>query len=205
MPRIGMEPQRREALIRAAIGLFGEAGSLDVPVKQIAERAGMSSALAFHYFGDKDAIVVETMRHLMQELAGNVRNELAAASTSRERLNGIVRASFLPSQFERHAAAAWLVFYLKAHTSKPAARLLSVYTNRLRSNLLHELKSLVSRDAAGDAADTLAALIDGIYIRQILRSSGPNSQEAIRLCQRFIDSALAAQNAQSLQMNAETE
>ena len=195
MPRIGMEPQRREALIRAAIGLFGEAGSLDVPVKQIAERAGMSPALAFHYFGDKDAIIIETMRHLLRELSNNVRSELARAQSPAERLDGIIRASFSASQFERHAAAAWLVFYLKAHSSRPAARLLAIYTGRLRSNLVHELGRLAPRAAAEQIAEGLAALIDGIYIRQILRSRGPDAQEALGLCQRFIADALPANAA----------
>ena len=54
MPRVGMEPIRREALVKATIAEIGQAGSLDVTVAQIARRAGMSSALAHHYFGGKE-------------------------------------------------------------------------------------------------------------------------------------------------------
>ena len=48
MPKIGMEPIRRAALVKATIAEIGRAGSLDVTVSQIAKRAGMSSALAHH-------------------------------------------------------------------------------------------------------------------------------------------------------------
>ena len=48
MPKLGMEPIRREALVKATIAEIGAAGSLDVTVSQIARRAGMSSALAHH-------------------------------------------------------------------------------------------------------------------------------------------------------------
>ena len=57
MPKVGMEPIRRDALVRATIAEIGEAGSLDVTVSRIAKRAGMSSALAHHYFGGKDQIL----------------------------------------------------------------------------------------------------------------------------------------------------
>ena len=48
MPKVGMEPIRRAALVEATIAAIGEAGSLEVTVSQIAKRAGMSSALAHH-------------------------------------------------------------------------------------------------------------------------------------------------------------
>ena len=51
MPKLGMEPIRRDALVKATIAEIGAAQSLDVTVGQIARRAGMSSALAHHYFG----------------------------------------------------------------------------------------------------------------------------------------------------------
>ena len=63
MPKIGMEPIRRKALINATIAEIGQAGSLDVTVGQIARRAGMSSGLAHHYFGGKDQILLAAMRH----------------------------------------------------------------------------------------------------------------------------------------------
>ena len=49
MPKLGMEPIRRAALVKATIAEVGAAASLDVTVSQIAKRAGMSSARARHY------------------------------------------------------------------------------------------------------------------------------------------------------------
>ena len=56
MPKVGVEPIRKAALVNATIAEVGRAGSLDVTVSQIAKRAGMSSALAHHYFGAKDEL-----------------------------------------------------------------------------------------------------------------------------------------------------
>ena len=65
MPKLGMEPIRKAALVQATIAEIGRAGSLDVTVAQIARRAGMSSALAHHYFGSKEQIFLAAMRHVL--------------------------------------------------------------------------------------------------------------------------------------------
>ncbi|SFP16724.1 choline-binding transcriptional repressor BetI [Tranquillimonas alkanivorans] len=164
MPKVGMEPIRRDALIRATITEIGRAGSLDVTVGQIAKQAGVSSALAHHYFGGKEQIFVAAMRHLLSDYGTVVRRELAKASGPRERLDAIVRASFDAHHFRGEVVSAWLNFYVQAQRVPAAGRLLRVYQKRLKSNLMHELRPLVG-DRAGAVADALAALIDGLYIR----------------------------------------
>lgn len=185
MPRIGAEPERRKALISAAIEMIGEQGSLDVSVKEIAKQAGMSSGLAFHYFGGKDEIIIETMRYLLREFSNSVVRSLTDTRNSRERLDALICASFSKDQFERRTVAAWLVFYLKAYSSPQAARLLAIYTRRLKSNLVYAFKDGLSDDQAIEAADGLGALIDGLYIRQAL--AGSDAAGAIKLCRAFVD------------------
>ena len=191
MPRIGAEPARRRSLIDAALATIGEHGSLDVSVKEIAERAGMSAALAFHYFGDKDEIILQTMRHLLREFSREVTDRLKRASTPRQRVEAIIGASFADSQFDRTTIAAWLVFYLHAYSSQPAARSYNIYATRLQSNLRHALRPLVPEADLSTTADTLAALIDGLYVRHALRSTGPDAAEARRICVECLDRHLA--------------
>ncbi len=176
MPKLGMEPIRRAALVKATIGEVGRAGSLDVTVGQIAKRAGMSTALAHHYFGAKDQIFLAAMRHILTEYGAAVRAALARAQGPRARIEAIVRAGFAPDQFQGDVVSAWLTFYVQAQTSAEARRLLTVYQRRLRSNLLFDLRKLTG--AADAAAETLAALIDGFYIRAALGQGGPEGDAA---------------------------
>ncbi len=62
MPRTGMMAIRKDALVNATISEIGRKGSLDVTVSQIAKAAGVSSALAHHYFGSKDHLLLAAMR-----------------------------------------------------------------------------------------------------------------------------------------------
>ncbi len=174
MPKLGMEPIRRAALVEATIAEIGAARSLDVTVSTIAKRAGMSSALAHHYFGGKDQIFLAAMRHILSEYGAEVRTALQQANTPQARARAIIHASFAPSCFAPATVSAWMTFYVQAQTNPDAIRLLTIYQNRLRSNLTHALRPLC--DDPASAAATLAALIDGLYIRAALTAPDADPQ-----------------------------
>jgi len=191
MPKLGMEPIRRAALVDATIAEVGQAGSLDVTVGQIARRAGMSSGLAHHYFGGKDQIFAAAMGHILSMYGGAVRGALARAKTPRARLDGIIRASFDGDSFRPEVISAWLNFYVQAQTSPDARRLLHIYQARLRSNLLHDLRPLLGVGAP-DAAENLASLIDGHYLRAALGNDPDAAEKAADQLSAALDSMLGA-------------
>ncbi|MEZ5924040.1 MAG: transcriptional regulator BetI [Hyphomicrobiaceae bacterium] len=190
MPRRGMERQRRQELVEAAIAAIHETGSLDVTVGQIARRAGVSSALAHHYFGGKDDLIVATMRHLMSVFAGHVRRRLRQARSPRARLSAIIQGSFTADQLQPAAMSAWLVFYAMAQASPGARRLHHVYTARLHSTLVDALAELVSRPTAYEMARGIAALIDGIYLRCALGDETPDTAEAVALVEGYVEAMI---------------
>ena len=188
MPKLGAEPIRKAALINAAIAEVGQAGSLDVTVAQIARAAGMSPALAHHYFGSKEQIFLAAMRHVLAGFGESVRQGLPG-QTPRGRLQVIVAASFGPQNFRREVISAWLNFYAMALVNDDAARLLRVYHCRLRSNLLYALRPLTPR--ADAVAETLGALIDGVYLRAALTPGPIDAMGAIRSVSDHLDQVLA--------------
>lgn len=181
-----MEPIRRQALVQATIAEIGHAGSLDVTVSRIARRAGVSSALAHHYFGGKDQLFLAAMRHILAVYGRSVCAALKAAEGPRARLDAILRASFGPENFDDATISAWLNFYVAARHAPEASRLLAVYQRRLRSNLLHALRPLVGA-RAGAVAEAIAALIDGLYIRAALAPRAPAAEAEIALVRDVID------------------
>ncbi len=191
MPKLGMEPIRKAALVNATITEIGRAGSLDVTVSQIARRAGMSSALAHHYFGSKEQIFLAAMRHILTLYGAEVRGALAAAEGPKGRVQAIVRASFTTSSFRQEAIGAWLNFYVLAQTLPEARRLLGVYQRRLQSNLVHSLRPLVGPRAAA-VARSLGAMIDGVYIREALKGGAPDSVGAAAIVLGCLDRELSA-------------
>ena len=170
MPKLGMEPIRRDALVKATIAEIGISGNLDVTVAQIARRAGMSPELAHHYFGSKNQMFLAAKLHILTIYGAEVRGALAAAGDDpRTRLTALVRASFSAGSFRKEAIGAWLNFYVLALTDEEARRLLHVYQRRLHSNLLHILRPLSGEGER--LARGIAAMIDGAYLRAALGDS----------------------------------
>ena len=190
MPKVGMEPIRKAALVNATITEIGRVGSLDVTVGQIARRAGMSSALAHHYFGSKEDMFLAAMRHILTLYGAEVRGALAVAGGPEDRLRAILCASFSPTNFRREAVGAWLNFWVLAQSVPQARRLLAVYQRRLRSNLLVALRPLVGARAE-PVADGLGALIDGLYLREVLKSGPPDAATAVAVAEGYLRLHLA--------------
>ncbi len=191
MTRPGMAEARRRALIGAALVEIAERGSLDVTVARIAGRAGVSAALAHHYFGAKEDLILATMRHLLSEFGEAVVADLRRAETPRARLSAIVGGCFGPEQFHRATISAWLTFYAKALSAPGAARLLRVYQRRLHSNLVHALRALVPVPEAHRIAAGIGALIDGVYLREALVGRPTAASAAVAVVEDYLDTQIA--------------
>lgn len=189
MPKLGMEPIRKAALVKATIFEIGRVGSLDVTVGQIAKRAGMSTALAHHYFGSKEDMFLAAMRHVLTLYGAEVRGALHTADTPEARLNAILRVSFSPSNFRREVVGAWLNFWVLAQTVPQARRLLTIYERRLQSNLTDALRPLAGARAPR-IAEAAGAMIDGVYLRQALTRTTPDAAAAVALIRAMLDTEL---------------
>ncbi len=190
MPKIGMEPVRRRALIDATISAIGERGALDVTMSDIASRAGVSAALAHHYFGAKEELLHATMRHLLTLLGADARSALRTASDDRDRVSGVIAVNFSRQQFQTETIAAWLSFYVDAQKSTEMRRLLRIYARRLHSNLMSGLVHLIPRSDAQMTAQGIAAMIDGLYIRRALKHGPPDATSALCLIEDYLDAKL---------------
>ena len=85
---------------------------------------------------------------------------------------------------------AWLNFWVLAQSVPEAKRLLAVYQRRLRSNLCHALRPLAG-GRAGDIAAGLGALIDGLYLREVLKSGRVDGAAAVAVAVRHLEAELA--------------
>jgi TetR/AcrR family transcriptional repressor of bet genes len=177
-------------MIEAAIAAIHAQGTAAVTVAEIARRAGYSPALAHHYFGSKEAMLLAAMRHLMRGFGDEAARRLRAAGDPRARVSAVIAASFGPAQFRPETVGCWLAFYALAQHHPEAARLLRVYFARLRANLAHALRPLCGPDRAALLAEGAGAMIDGLYLRHGLGGAAPDGAAAAAQVEAFIDAGL---------------
>lgn len=202
MSRTKPQSQRRDELIAAtlkSIELYGLSGTT---IKTISGIADISVGLINHHFGSKQALIESAVRYLLEQLKQGLLDKLDSSHSdtpARDRLYKIIETNFASFQQSSSAASTWLCFWAEAAHSPELARLQQVNSRRLRSNLLYSLRQLISdKQAAADAADMTAALIDGFWLRSTLDPAPEQSFVAAeRYCKSFIDQLINQHGAES--------
>jgi len=100
MPKVGMQPIRRQQLIEATLTAIDQVGMADASIALIARLAGVSNGIISHYFQDKNGLIAATMRYLMNVLIENVyERRLALKDDSpRAHIQVIIGGNFDASQ-----------------------------------------------------------------------------------------------------------
>ncbi|MEP9369473.1 betaine-aldehyde dehydrogenase [Xanthobacter sp. VNH20] len=105
----------------------------------------------------------------------------------------MIEANLAPAEFDRRTSSVWLAFWGQVIHEKRFARVQNVYQRRMISDLVHALKKLVPAADAQRIAVSIAAVIDGLWLRATLSSDGePDSAAARAIATAFADSQLAA-------------
>ncbi len=193
MPKIGMEPIRRQQLIDATLASVAELGLHATTINSISQRAGLSSGIISHYFGGKKGLLEATVRHLMANLKSSLLHKTQAGCYAQERLMHIVEANFSVLQMRGNATKTWLSFWAQSMHDEDMHRLQVVNAKRLYSNLLFSLRAFYAPAQARQAAKLAAGMIDGLWLRAVL--SKANEQEfkqAEHLAKDYIQSLISA-------------
>ncbi len=193
MPKVGMQPIRRQQLIEATLAAVNEVGMHEASISQIARRAGVSNGIISHYFRDKNGLLEATMRYLLSHLGEGVQERLSRLDDNAPtaRLHAIAEANFDDSQTNSAAMKTWLAFWASSMHHPQLHRLQQVNSRRLYSNLCSEFRQFLPKEAARLAAKGMAGLIDGLWLRAALSGKAFNRDEALQITYRFIESQIS--------------
>lgn len=167
MPKVGMEPVRKKQLIEATLSVMAEVGYHGTTISLIAKRAGLSSGIISHYFGDKQGLIEATMRHLLDAL-----KITKVIEDPLERIDFIIENNFSQTQGASSATNTWFNFWALSLHDKTLHRLQCVNHKRLESNLASSFRLLLRKEHVKNAASSTAALIDGYWLRYAMGSVG---------------------------------
>ncbi|MBA1243035.1 MULTISPECIES: transcriptional regulator BetI [Pseudomonas] len=193
MPKVGMQPIRRQQLIEATLQAVDQVGMADASIGVIAKTAGVSNGIISHYFQDKNGLIAATMGYLMRALAISVaeRRRALEDNSPRAHLRVIIEGNFDASQVNGPAMKTWLAFWAASMHQPSLHRLQRINDHRLYSNLCCEFRRVLPVTQARNAARGLAALIDGLWLRGALSGDAFDTEQALRIAYEYLDMQLA--------------
>lgn len=192
MPKVGMPAIRKPQLIEATMEAINAVGLQKASVVMISGYAGVSPAIINHYFGGKDGLLEETMRSILRQLSDGVQLRLTECDKEDVigRITAIVGGNFDSRQLDNKVVKTWLAFWSQAMHQPQLYRLQRVNERRLLSHLLIELKRVLPAKRAKFVAQTIAALIDGIWLRGSLTPTGIDGELAQRIIADYLEQQL---------------
>jgi len=190
LPKLGMKAIRSAQLIEATMQVVDRVGLHKASVAMIGAEAKVAPSIINHYFGGKSGLLEATMKHVLQQLQAAVQLRLRKLESDDvvARIIAIIDGNFDPSQVESRVTKTWLAFWDHAMHEPTLFRLQRINEKRLVSHLRFELKKVLPPDQATDVAATIAALIDGIWLRGALNPAAIDSQRAKYLLIKYLSS-----------------
>lgn len=181
-PRKQKKDRRRIQLIQATMASIAERGLAETTVSHVSETAGMSRGIVNFYFESKETLMRETLAHLLEEQAACWRQALEKAekTTPGERLEAVITALFSGKICTRKKLAVWAAFVAHAAAHAPYRFRIQQATEKLHAALSDILKP--SSAFGPDTARRLLALVDGLWIAQMLGDSPRDRKEMVALC-----------------------
>ncbi len=186
-----LEDFRRIQLIEVTIDSLAEVGYVSSTLAQIASRADVSPGLVAHYFDDKDGLLEAAFRALSRRLFEQMDARMSHSRTPRGRIQAIIDTNLGPEEFTRRTGGAWLAFWGQVPHVHGLKRVQNAYQRRMVSNLRYALVRLLPVAEARSLASTIAAMIDGVWLRAALSNWAEADSESARdLLTAFVDARL---------------
>tara|TARA_B100000676_G_scaffold308401_1_gene369098 strand:+ start:272 stop:772 length:501 start_codon:yes stop_codon:yes gene_type:complete len=134
-------------------------------VASISRRAGLSVGLVNHYFDGKDDFLASTMQMLVDLTLADIEAGIDPDDSPVDRLMGFMQGHFAPGQRSPEAISAWLSFYAQVPENQAFATIQHNYDVDLLVLLRPILSGLMSDDRIETVAQTLIALMYGLWLR----------------------------------------
>ena len=196
-PATEQNEARRIEMLRAAAELICERGFGDTRIADVAKRAGVSSALVIYYFGTRDRLLVDALRHSEESFYEAAEKMLAVTPSLRERLSLLIRWTCVPEADDEIPGAWGLWFDLWAqafrHSEIKAGRV--ELDARWRTMIVDAVKS-ASEDEVDSTVDArmfaleFGAMLDGLSIQVALEDPEVDSEVAYDIAMRFAEREL---------------
>jgi TetR/AcrR family transcriptional repressor of bet genes len=199
MARPSIDVVRRKELVQATMTAIHRAGLAEPTLAAICQYAGLASvSMVNHYFKSKQDLLECTMRELSQDFLKHVESGTAATTTPAERVYAVIDANFAPSQCTPEAVSSWLWFWSRTPSNAMFAEIERETYRHIITQLRKGLSKLLPAAEVSDAAESLMALMYGLWLRFALNPTLLDIEAARRITRQTFELRLAANTVASL-------
>ena len=192
MGRMEIKEIRRVQLIEATIDSIVKRGFAETTLAHVADGAKLSRGIVNFYFKSKEILLVETLRHMVEEYEAFSLAAIARAGSSPiAQIEAMIDADFDPAIASRKKVTVWYAFWGEARWRPNFLRLCRQLSDRYFEQTRDLFQQIIE---AGDYRDVdaatvtrgLNAMIDGLWLDILINPDAIDRAEAKRTCRAFL-------------------
>lgn len=193
MPKLGMEPIRREQICRAAATVIAREGFAGATLRKVADEAGVSTGMLNHYFHNRQDLLTQTLIFVSERTQAAAREAMEGLPPGWDRLKALLDTA-LPGAVSRDEGwRVWINAYGEAVHLPELRHTIEARLQAWYPVIDHALEGLVPPEEPGEIPWSwrLDAILNGLAI-QALTSEAPLDNRRVRdevIAMLFPDSA----------------
>ena len=191
MAREGLKEARRIQLIEATIDCVARRGFADLTLAQVAEAAHLSVGIVNFYFKSKDALLLATFTHMVEDYRTSaVQAREGAGPSPVAQIDATIENDFHRLIGNRKRVTVWYAFWGEARWRPEFLRLCQDMSSALYDDLRLMFQALV--DAGGYCLDVdqvtrgFSAMIDGLWLDILISPKAIDRDDAKQTVRLFL-------------------
>ncbi len=190
MPKVVDHEKRRRELIEASWQVIATEGLEGVTMRKIAAEAGCTTGRLTHYFADREALILASLRASYDVTGDRTRVAIADEIPPHEKLIRLVD-EMLPSDEQRQLEwKVWIAFWSAATVDETLAQENDARHEAWAKELADLIQEAAPDTDAKQEADLLIGLINGVGLHAAVNPTEQNLFRARRLLRAHIDALI---------------
>ena len=183
---------RRRQLIEATIDGIARTGFAELKIADVAAAAGLSVGIVNFYFKSKDALLIATLKHLVEDYGQAMQATLARAGKSAAaQIDAMIEADFARAQASRKQVTVWYAFWGETRWRPEFLKLCADLSTSFQHSTMASFQALIVEGGyqgldAGLIARGFNAMIDGLWLDMLLNPEQTDRETAKASVRAFL-------------------
>ena len=192
MSRDALKEARRVQLMEATIDCIAAHGFSDLTLADVAKGAGLSVGIVNFYFKSKDQLLIETLRHLVddyiQQTDENIRN---AGQSAAAQLDAAIESDFHRAIANRKKVTVWYAFWGETRWRPEFLKICQQITDTFHAETRDLFARLIAEGGYHDldpdiVARGFDAMIDGLWLDMLINPKSVDRDAAKRVLRTYL-------------------
>jgi TetR/AcrR family transcriptional repressor of bet genes len=192
MSRDALKEARRIQLMEATIDCIAARGFADLTLADVARTAGLSVGIVNFYFKSKDALLIETLRHLVDDYIKQTNDNFRTAGPgAAAQVEAMIESDFHRAVANRKKVTVWYAFWGETRWRPEFLKICQVLSDTFHAETREIFARLVAEGGyEGIDPDIVArgfdAMIDGLWLDMLINPKAVDRDGAKQVVRAFL-------------------